>query len=201
MEDESIAAVLRRAARVVDLSEVAEDLRTPAFTAAVGFIKAESQVGMSSDSGGARTNVATEVVANPPAGSSLERIRSRLGVDEAVISRVYADAMGALQIIVAPSRLAASRRAAMRELALAFVVGRQTGGWDTTATALTLTRGVCEGYGPKFFDPNNFMNAINDLGDELRKVPDAKEIRLLLTPPGIEAGRALVQRLGTTEST
>src|SRR4029077_8087443 len=127
---------------------------------------------------------------------TLQQLTDRLGLSADVAGRIWAVEEGELHVIAPPSRLSDNRRGAMREVALLTAVGRQAGGWDAS-TALTTLRSSCDSYGPRFFDPNNFNNAINDLGDELKKLGDGKELRVRVTPPGFDAGIALATRLGS----
>jgi hypothetical protein len=199
VNDDEIQAVLRRAQAIVDNAEVSADLRAVAFRATVSLLASpNANVATAAIPVQPRSPSGPEIPAIQP---SITRISQRLQVPEDEISRVFAEESGQLQLLIGPSHLPNTRRAAMRELALAFVIGRQAGGWDTTSTSLPAIRLACEGYGSKFFDSNNFMNAINDLGDAMRKVGEGKDLRIILTPTGYDDGRQLLRRLGGAQST
>jgi hypothetical protein len=199
VNDDEIQSVLRRAQALVESAEIHADLKAVAFRAAVSLLTVPS-----TDVAGTEARNAQRPADEPQpsaARAGVSRISQRLQLSDDEIARVYAEESGQLQLLIAPSRLPTARRAAMRELALAFVIGRQAGGWDTTSTSLATIRLACEGYGSKFFDSNNFMNAINDLGDAMRKTGEGKDLRIILTPTGYDDGRQLLRRLGGSQST
>jgi hypothetical protein len=201
MREDEIVALLKKAREIVDQADLPEDLRSSGLETAVALLRADL---LPSDQPRPRELPAPRVTTNEPVTgeSGLERLGASLQVDVAAIENVFALSSEGLQVIVGPSRLPQSRRAAMRDLVLLTCVGRQLGGWDAPAagTPLEAAKAVCEHYGPRFFDPNNFMNAISDLGDSLRKIGERGAIRLLLTPTGRTNGRSLVTRLVTDAS-
>jgi hypothetical protein len=80
--------------------------------------------------------------------------------------------------------------------------GRQAGGWDESTTELSVLRDVCDHYGQKCYDPNNFMNSVSDLADSLRRVGEQKDLRIRVTPTGFDQGKLLAARLaGVRETT
>ena len=201
ISDERILELLRRARQLVDEADVPTELRGVAFDRLLGALLDQTFVALvrTKTDPAVPSGKSTGALEQPGRGT-LERIVERLGIPDEVVRRVYADVEGILQVIVPPSRLAASRRASMRELSLLYVVGRQTGGWDKTSTSLVETRSACEAYGPRFFDGNNFINSLNDLGDSIRRTGQGKDVGLILTPTGIDAGRETVVRLGGSSS-
>jgi hypothetical protein len=185
VDDRDVRDVLTRALGIVNQLGLPEHLQGPALISAAGLLAVTTSK---------REDSVQHVVAQ---GDVLATLEARLGLSGDAVASLYAMVDDDLQIIVPPGRLATSRRAAMRQLILLACVGRQHGGIDTSGTPLTLVRQYCEHYGSRFFDPNNFMNSVNDLGDFVRKLGDRGEMRLLLTPSGLEESRQLAGQLTT----
>jgi hypothetical protein len=194
MDDKQIGALLTRAARLVTDLDLPEHLQVEAFRHAVGLLTTEPSPSRAS------TEASKSPAQTATGQMDVATISRKLGISAAEVENVFTVDGDQLQLIVAPSRLSNTRRAAMRELILLYVIGRQTGGWDASSTSIATVRSACESYGPKFFDTNNFMNAIADLGDALRKVGEGKDLRLILTPSGVDMGKQLIRKVGVAQS-
>jgi hypothetical protein len=129
---------------------------------------------------------------------SLESIASRLGVELNTVEQVFLAEDG-FQIIVPTNRLPDRARPAMRDLIFLTALGRQAGGWDSKTTAVTDARAVCEHYGGRYYDPNNFANAVKDLDEYIQATGKRNDMTLRVLPGGYRAGAALVRRMAGEE--
>jgi hypothetical protein len=137
----------------------------------------------------------------PRPGASLENIAAKLGLDRGAVEKVYGLNEEDLEIIVPTPSLSQRARPAMRELILLTAVGRQAGGWDDGPTGVEQLRSVCEHYGGKYYDSNNFPNAIKDQHDHLRTTGKRKEMTIRVLPAGYTAGAALVKKMAGEDKT
>ena len=193
--ENEVTELLRAATRTLRAAELPDHLQAAGFHEAVRLLTSELPTAP------ARRPSTQESDEEPASqGGTIEQIARRLDLDVDVVGRLFTAHNGALQVTAPPSRLASSRRAAMRELIHLVALGRQIGGWDTGATPVSILRQTCESYGPRFFDSNNFQNAINDLGDQLRRVGQGRQQAVILTPLGRDDGRALAQRLAANQA-
>jgi hypothetical protein len=135
------------------------------------------------------------VSAKPTPGASLGNIASKLGLGADTVEKVYGVSDGNLEIVVPTASLTQKARPAMRELILLTAVGRQAGGWDEGSTTVGELRAVCEHYGGKYYDGNNFANAIKDNRDHLRTSGQRKNLTVRVLPAGYTAGAELVKKM------
>jgi hypothetical protein len=133
--------------------------------------------------------------AKPTSGASLNNIAAKLGLGIETVEKVYGVAGEELEIVVPTSSLTQKARPAMRELILLTAAGRQAGGWDEGSTDVPELRVVCEHYGGKYYDGNNFGNAIKDQHDHLRTSGKRKGMTVRVLPAGYTAGAELVKKM------
>lgn len=191
---EDIEAQLRQARDIVDRAELPYDLRPSAF---------EWVLGEMFDSRLATPSNPTAVQAPQRPGSttpntSIDRAAEKLGLSATELRRLFTIEGGGVVTSIPPSRLTQSKRPAMRELILATAAVRQAGGWESE-TSIQRLREICESFGSRFFDGNNYNNAVNGLADELRKVPSPAGLTVKLTPTGYTSAAALLKRLAGTD--
>lgn len=189
MNRPTLVALLREAAATVSESEVPGEFAATAFSKAVDLLRADV----------ARPSTESptaDITLRSDEPGSLERLETHGRLGRETVERLYSVHDGFLRVIAPPSRLPTSKRAAMRDLIILTTFGRQVGGWDDSATSLAEVRSICESYGQRHFDGNNFTNALNDLGDYLRKIPASDGLMVKLTPPGFDHARETAERLG-----
>src|SRR4051812_9894161 len=107
MDEERIRDLLAKAAVVVDAADLPDDLRAPAYTAAVGLLAG----GGAPDGGAARgqppappTGGAAPAGGSSPAGV-LDRIAGGMGIDPKEIRKLYEEMDGAPVLNVKSSKL------------------------------------------------------------------------------------------------
>jgi hypothetical protein len=196
MDQTKVKEILEQAHHAVTEAGVPEGLQEVAFTKAVDLLAGQTAPALPQQQTGQQQQQQQQPAGNGP---SLQKIATKLNLDLATVENIYIVEDGQLQVIVPTNRLATSARAAMRELIHVTAVGRQAGGWDTGASAITDVRAVCEHYGGAHYDANNFGNSVTDLRDYIRKTGTRNSATLRVLPGGYTEGANLVRRLAGQE--
>lgn len=182
--DANLVRRLREAAAAVDSAELPADLRSP------GFVLAFS-AGSPVRKDPARTP--TSPNGDAPSSEPDKTLAQALGVQENGLDRIYDFVSEALDLIVPPRVLAQSRRAAMAEVALLVVAGRQGLGLEEW-TKVEEVRRACEGRG--VLDPTNFGKVISALdGHGVRVRGRGAGRELSINAAGFQRTGELIERL------
>jgi hypothetical protein len=194
--DHTTAKDLAEAAyKAVMEAGIPEPLQEVAFGKAFDLLSGGAPAPVVPTSPGAPDASKPSTPAKPTSGASLNNIAAKLGLGIETVEKVYGVAGDELEIVVPTSSLTQKARPAMRELILLTAVGRQAGGWDEGSTDVAALRAVCEHYGGKYYDSNNFGNAIKDQHDHLRTSGKRKDMIARLLPAGYTAGAELVKKM------
>jgi hypothetical protein len=183
-----VSELLRQAAAAVDRAELPPEFRATGFAKAVDLLLA----------GAAAASVPTRLpgTSAPPRlatpGDVIGRIAERLQLSREAVDHVYALDGENVDVVVASSRLGASKRKGTQEIAVLMSAGRQAVGLEEW-TAMAPIRSVAEAY--KRYDGPNFAKHVRALDGECNFQGTAQQLRLRLTRAGWEAARALVARL------
>lgn len=194
---DEIEARLRQARELIDKAELPTDLRAVGFRWVLNQ-SAQSAAAPGSKRGGEGEHDAATRWLDKSGGASLDRAATRLNITAAELDRLFAVEGDKIATTIPPSRLSQTKRPAMRELILATAAVRQAGGWEAETNVQGL-REICEEYGSRYFDGNNYNNAVNGLADELRKVPSPQGLALKVTPTGYASAAILLKRLAAGE--
>lgn len=188
-----ITGVLVEARKIVDHSELPENLQ------AVAFGKAVDLLSRGVDISGSRAR--TESGSNGPSTdgselSPLKLIAARLDIDLETVREVYYERDGTPELGISPTKLEPSMKGGTTQLALLVAAARQAAQLED-ATSIELIRSVASDY--KKYDSKNFTRAIATMADDVvANRGRLKEIRL--SRPGWEHAKALISRLGGGES-
>lgn len=183
------ADLLKEAMAALDEAAVPPELRAAAMPAVIAHLGGTTTVS-------ARPQSAPHLPKDPGSGDDpLDRIASGLGLDRETVSAVYHAADAGLEIVAPTSKFSPRKSAAMREITLLVVAGRQLGGYDEGFTRLEHARSACEEH--KRLDGPNFAKSMSDEELTFRGSGRAREAKL--SRPGREAAKALIQRLAGGE--
>ena len=162
LSPDEITKRLRLAAAAVEEAELPDDLRGIAFERSLDALGVRTTLEAAAESGGVAS--AGE---SPPGGASgdsghLDQIARRLGLDAEAIARVYENDAGQIRLIIKRAMLPdpARKAAAMRDVALLIVVGRQAAGLEEY-TPLVVVRDECRDL--NVLDGGNFATEIAKL--------------------------------------
>ncbi len=171
-----ISEFLRSAAKEVEESGVAGELRPAAFEAAVQLLR---------DSDGIAGE--EEKSHSGAIGDRVTMIASKIGISTEIAAEVYDAAGDRLEIIVPAARLDPTMSGGARQLALLVAAGRQAGGYDAEWTGAERIREVCRDFGR--FDSANFASSLRELSDAFvfRGKGHRREVRV--TRPGWDQAR------------
>lgn len=132
--------------------------------------------------------------ARPPSHAPLERLGSRLGLEMAVVQRVFDFEGGTPTLTIQAARLRATKAGATQQIALLLCAARQEG-LGEGETAADVIRQACDEFGR--LDEPNFASALRPLGGMLIAGGSARARTYRLTRPGYEKVKSLVETLGS----
>jgi hypothetical protein len=190
MDEKRLSELLARAASVVEAADLPDDLRAPAYTAAVGFL-----AGGRVPEGGAAGGQSPPAGGLAPAGGSspagvLDRIAAGMAIDPKEIRKLYEEMDGAPVLNVKSSRLPKSKAAGAHDVALLVMAARQLGGIEEYTEAKVLRDGV-KRYAK--FDQGNFGKHMTALDNLILTSGSRSTAKRKLTQPGIEAAAELAK--------
>lgn len=188
MDEKRLSALLSQAATVVDAADLPDDLRAPAYTAAVGLLAG----GQAPNGGGAGKQPPA-----PPAGGAattpaevLDRIAGGMGVDPTEIRKLYEEMDGMPVLNVKSSKLPKSKAAGAHDVALLVMAARQLSGIEEYTEAEVL-RDAAKRYAK--FDQGNFGKHMAALDNLILTNGSRSTAKRKLTQPGIEAAAELAK--------
>ncbi len=190
----TLSDILVEALRAVEEAKVPPELREIAFAKAIDLAAGTEQAAPRSAVRPQQEDSGRPGGSGALSGSVLQRIATKLRLEEAVVGHVYnVDGEGRLELVISQGRLPAAASAATKEIGLLMAAGRQASGVDAEWTATEEIRKVCEHF--KRFDGPNFASTIKSMDDVflMRGTPRKREVKM--TVPAWEAATALVKRL------
>lgn len=169
---EELVRDLKRAAEIVDAADLAEDFRAPAFTRTLDIVLGSSTP---ADPSAPRIQDQSETQLGD---GFLARIEARLGVEQAILQRVFEEYDGQLLVIVKRTMLPSpkSKAAAMRDVSLVTAAGRQAAGLEDK-TSFDVLRAECDEL--DVLDGPNFATEIRRLPVKIEGSARKKEVRVL----------------------
>jgi hypothetical protein len=166
-DQDQLVQRLRAGLRVTEEAGVPKELQSIAFRHALEALSGRDSApkppaGISDEDSSANT-------------SFLEAIASRLKLDLDVVTHVFEEENEQVHLIVTKNKLpdASSKAAAMRNVALLLVAGRQASGIEDY-TAASVIRRECEEL--KVLDASNFAVELGRLGMRTRGGPKSREV-------------------------
>ena len=195
-DSDEVSDILARAVKAVDDAKVPPDLKAAAFERAIDLLTRRAPSG--GPAGDDRAVVGLDGAAPVPLGqptvasNAMDRLATRLRLSRDVVERVYTENGEALAITVDPDKLARSRSAGAREVALLVAAAEQASSDD--ATSADAIRRACEDY-DKFDSPNFAATVAAMKGTFLISGP-SRTRTFKLTRPGWVAAANLIGRLG-----
>lgn len=196
-ESRDVSDILARAVKAVEDANVPPDLKAAAFERAVDLLARRSAVPSLADteSRAGATLDRAEGGAAPAAASTMDRLATRLRLQRDVIEQVYTESGDGLMITVDPGRLARSRSAGAREVALLVAAAAQAVSDEPTpADAIRIAAAEYD----KLDAPNHAATLGAMKGTFLiAGPPRAKTFKL--TKPGWVAAATLVAKLGGSD--
>jgi hypothetical protein len=190
MNENAVTDLLKKAEAVVDAADLADDLRSPGFEAAVQLLSSGRVFAAPTPPVPAGASVPGDGDSLGSAKGLLDRIATGMGIDPKEIRNLYEEADGVPILNVKSSELPGSKAAGAHDVALLVMGARQLAGIDDYTEAAIL-RDAAKRYGK--FDQANFgkhMTALDNLILTSGKGPSAKR---KLTQPGIEAAAELAK--------
>jgi hypothetical protein len=190
MNESDVEAILAGAVKAVADAKVPDDLRSMAFEKAVDLL-----AGRTAPAAVASVAPASAVpIALPAGGDVLGKLAARLDLSREVVEEVYAEGRDGLQVNVKPERLARSKSAGTRELAMLVAAMDQADSDDPT-TADEIRR-VVEEYNR--YDSPNFASTLAGMKGPLLPAGSSRSRTFRLTRPGWSEASRLVARLAGT---
>jgi hypothetical protein len=173
---DQVVDVLVKARAAVAEAGVEAELRQVAYAKAVELLGSTGErTPAGAAPGGGMT---TQVQAAPHRASSLiEALSTRLRLDADLLHDIYEERDGDVSLVVSKTMLpgAATKAAAMRDVALLVAAGRQGAGQEEW-TAFKRIREECEELG--VLDRVNFATEVGKLGMRAQGTQKAREVRL-----------------------
>lgn len=184
---DAVTQRLREAAEAVDAASIPEDLRSAAFTAAFDLLGEDMESG-SGTPPQPQSPPASED--SEPTGGLLAKLARKLQLDESNLSYVYEESEGNLNLVLRRNMLPnpASRAAAMRDVSLLCLAGRQAAELDEW-TAFDVLRAECEDL--NVLDRANFATEVQTLDILVRGPRRTKEAKL--TRHGFDRATELIR--------
>jgi len=193
MNTDDVKDILSGAVKAVTDAKVPDDLKSVAFEKAVDLLAGPvAPAAPSAAASAAAPAAAATSAAMAAAGSAIDRLAARLRLPGEVIEAVYTENGDELEITVPPDRLAKSKSAGAREIALLVAAARQSG--SDEATTMDQIRRVVEDYDR--YDQPNFAAALAPMKGTFLVSGPSRARTFKLTKPGWTAAAALVGRLG-----
>jgi hypothetical protein len=186
-----IGQALREAAEIVEGAELRAEYRVAAFEKTlVALLELGSVRG-----GTAPASMSSELEpANVGAQGPLAAIAHKLGVDGEVISEVYELRDGAIDVILAHSRIAEGMSAGARQIAMLVAAGRQAAGLEADGwTEAGEIREICKEFGK--YDQANFSSTLGNMHDYFSMSGRGATRKVRLTRAGWEFAKRLIEEL------
>jgi hypothetical protein len=182
-----IEEVLREAAAAVAAGDVPEDLRSVAFGKAVDLI---AGVPTPSDTDGAKAGAtaAGERSSDDP----LEKISAKLEAETDVINEAFEAEDGTPKLTIPRSKLANSKQAATKQIALLVASARQAAGVEDWTESKTIREAV-KGYGT--YSSPNFAASISALEGDFSFSGKGQSRRVKVRRDGFKNAGGLVKQL------
>jgi hypothetical protein len=194
-DSDEVSDILARAVKAVDDAKVPPDLKAAAFERAIDLLTRRAPSGVPSGEDRAVValdNASSGPVSQPTAASTaMDRLATRLRLSRDVVERVYTENGDSLAITVDPDKLARSRSAGARDVALLVTAAEQAS--SDEATSVDAIRRACEEY-DKFDSPNFAATLAAMRGTFLISGP-SRARTFKLTRPGWVAAASLIARL------
>lgn len=192
MDEKRLSDLLAKAAAVVDAADLPDDLRAPAYTAAVGFLAGGRVPDGGADAGqppGPPAGGPAPAGGSSPAGV-LNRIAAGMGIDPTEIRKLYEEMDGVPLLNVKSSALPRTKAAGAHDVALLVMAARQLGGIEEYTEAEVL-RDAAKRYAK--FDQSNFGKHMTALDNLILTRGSRSTAKRKLTQPGIEAAAELAK--------
>lgn len=189
---------LRAAVAAVEAANVPSDLREAAFTRTLDVLLGDSPEPISLDrdsEGRDRAGHGTRRSGGEQDGEpGLDALARRLQIDRRAAEAIYDVDDDGLHIVISPTRLADSVRAATDQIARLVVVGRKAAGLDSEWTSVEEIRRACNDRGK--YDSPNFSRVVQGLdGDGFRIRGSRTKRELRANAVGFEQTRQLIEQL------
>jgi hypothetical protein len=185
MDEKRVSDLLAKAAAAVDAANLPDDLRAPAYTAALGLLA--DGVAPAGAGAGRRP---VPPASGSSAGGVLDRVAAGMGIDPDQIRNLYEEADGVPVLNVKSSKLPKSKSAGAHDVALLVMAARQLGGVDEYTEADVL-RDEAKRYAK--FDQGNFGKHMAALDNFILTSGSRSTAKRKLTRPGIEAAAELAR--------
>jgi hypothetical protein len=182
VDAEDVTQILRQAASAVEASELPEDLRVSAFTAAVQLLTLAG--GLSPPARPAAAG------ADPGSDSPIARIAAGLNIDVSQARDAFdVSEDGELWVLVPRSKFPKSKAPAMRQLALLVASARQLAGLEEW-TSSDVLRDQCRQFG--VFDRSNFAAELASMQDLFVMRGKGQQREFRVTRAGLDEVRRFV---------
>jgi hypothetical protein len=184
MEEKEASDIVSSAWRAVDDSILPEvpELQAAALSRVIDLLAGAARVDRQSVPAGEAAS---------PGGGNLDRLAAKLQIQREAVEDVFTEDAGGVEISIHPARLAPSKSAATRQIALLVASQRQAAGEDQTP--VDEIRRVALEFGR--YDAPNFSSAVNELrGAFLFKGPPRQRV-LKLTRAGWAQASDLIRDL------
>jgi hypothetical protein len=183
-----VSAILTAAAKAVEEANLPDDLRQ------AGFQKAIDLLTRGTEAGPAPAIPAIHAPTETGGRDLLAKIAARLRLTEQIVSDVYEETDGAIDVIVPAARFEARKAPAAKQIALLVAAARQ-GAELEEWTDVDQIRHFAEEY--KKYDPNNFAATLKEMDDVFRVKQTGRTITLKLSRPGWDKAAELVQAVAS----
>lgn len=180
---EAVVQTIREAIALIESTDVPDDLRPVAFTAAVGMLAGSPPTERLSLGGADADSAPT---------SLLGKVAKRLGLSDELLPYFYEEDQGDLRLVIRRDMLPNpnSRAAAMRDVGLLVLAGRQAAEFEEW-TRYETPRAECEEL--NVLDRANFAAELQTLDVRVRGSGRSKEAKL--TRHGFDRASELVQTM------
>jgi len=188
--EKKIEEILREAAAAVAAADIPEDLRSVAFGKAVDLIvgvPSMSQVDTTAEHRSGRQQREEGSMGTP-----LAMISRKFETEIEVIAEAFEVEDGVPQLTIPRSKLATSKKAATKQIALLVAAARQAAEVEDWTESKTL-RESADAYG-KYNSPN-FAAAISELEDDFSFSGKGRTRRVKVRRDGFKTAGALVKQL------
>jgi hypothetical protein len=183
----NIQDTFRRAMEILEELEIEKDLRPAAFTMAVEALRTgQSPVQpMEKPAGASASGEAGDA-------SSIETVARRLSLSRGQIEETYHFGEKGFELVAPGSKLAKSKSAGTKEIALVVAAGRQAAGIDDW-TNMDDIREWSDHF--RKLDAPNFAKAVADMSDVFRVAGKGSKRQVKLREPGWAKAKEVIERL------
>lgn len=201
MDDASVTDLFARALATVTAANVPEALQEVAFTTAVALLG-----GTAVPAPAPAANPATQTHAapssSPRSGEStgsaiLDTLAGGLGLDGAIVSRVFRDSDGEPVLNVKANRLPTTKSEATYEIAMLTLVARQMAGIEEYTDGRVI-RETVKDFGR--LDQSNHAKYLKEVDQYAMTTGSGRSVARKLTRPGIDVATELVTKYGEATS-